>query len=383
MDKKYKEKIKKLGAYMNGNSKFEVPMIPGILACFELLLSEKEVDYLLMVENGSYTKQGLQELWQMPDEEFAPFFKNLADKAFIWQRRGVGEYELTPIFPGWIELYCSGEQNDTRKKVLERFGELEDLLKWLNIPPIRAYMNRVNTNKMKKEPGRMSTAVARGGKTIEINKKLTAEQTVYTAGEIYAILMRHKDELSVMNCFCRMKKEYAGHTCNFHMPIEGCMAVGRMAVQLAEAGIARMISLEEAISLIQEFEDKGSIHTIYHYGVISEEEEVVICNCCVDCCFLYGSYNEGALSQLLMKAYFKPEIIDESKCVGCNLCYRYCPTKATYYDKENKKLVFDESKCVGCGQCVTQCRFPVRHMVRDERNIFVKTPKPSVRKIVR
>ncbi len=375
MTKSYKEKVIQLGKYMNGNSKFSIPLVKCIQECFEIAASEDIVDKLLMVQNNSYSKEELQRLWKLDDKGFNKVFNEIMDKSFMWQRKEPGKYELTPIFPGWIEMYCSGPESETRKKLLKKFGEFEDLLKFLNIPPVRAYMNNVNTKYMQNESGRMSTAVARGSKKVEINKKLTAEQTVYIAGEIYQMLEKHKGHIAVMNCFCRMKKEMEGHTCDYHMPIEGCMAVGRMADQLVEANIARMLDFEEAVNLIKEFEDKGSIHTIYHYGISSDEEEVIICNCCVDCCFLYNSYNEGALSQLLMKAYFKPEITDESKCVGCNLCNRYCPTDATWYDKDNKKLMFDINKCIGCGQCVTQCHFEVRHMVRDERNVFVKTKR--------
>jgi ferredoxin len=65
------------------------------------------------------------------------------------------------------------------------------------------------------------------------------------------------------------------------------------------------------------------------------------------------------------------------KCKGCNLYSKYCPTGTTYYDKEKKELIFDYSKCVGCGQCVTQCHFDVRVMVEDQRDVFVKTKKPT------
>ena len=336
MTKSYKEKVIQLGKYMNANSKFSIPLVKCIQECFEIIASEDMVDKLLLVENNSYSKEELQQLWQMKDSEFETFFKEVMEKSLMWQRRQADKFELTPIFPGWIEMYCSGPENETRKMLLKKFGEFEHLLKMLNIPPVRAYMNNVNTKYMQNESGRMSTVVARGSKKVEINKKLTSEQTVYIAGEIYPMLEKHKEHLAVMNCFCRMKKEMEGHNCIYHVPIEGCMAVGRMADQLVEAEIARKLDFEEAVQLIKEFEDKGSIHTIYHYGISSDEEEVIICNCCVDCCFLYNSYNEGALSQLLMKAYFKPDIIDEAKCVGCNLCNRYCPTGATWYDKSNK-----------------------------------------------
>lgn len=374
MKKALRQKIITLGKYMNGNSKFNIPLVSSIIDCFTIVMTEEDIDYLLKLENGAYTKDELQKLWALENADFEKVFAQLLSKSLMWQRTE-GKYELMPIFPGWIEMYASGPLNDRRKQLIEKFGAFEVLLKNLNIPPVRAYMNHVNTNYMRKEPGRMSTAVARGSKKVVLNQKLTAEQAVYIAGEIYPLLEKNREHLAVMNCFCRMKKELEGHTCDYKVPMESCIALGRMAEQLEEAGIARKISFEEAIGLTKQFEDLGCIHTIYHYRISSDEEEAILCNCCVDCCFLYNSYREGALSQLLMKAYYKPEVLDETKCVGCNLCNQYCPTSATWYDRENKTLMFDINQCIGCGQCVTQCRFEVRHMVRAERNVFVKTRK--------
>jgi Pyruvate/2-oxoacid:ferredoxin oxidoreductase delta subunit len=378
MTKEFKEKIIALGKYMNGNSSFSVPLVPAIIDCFELVMTEEEVDYLLKLKNDSFTKQELQKLWEVDDKEFERLFSQMMSKCLMWQTNE-GRFELIPIFPGWIEMFASGPQNDTRRQVIERFGEFEELLKKLNIAPVRAYMNHVNTNRMKKESGKMSTAVARGSKKVELNRKLTSEQAVYTEGEVYPLIEKNREHLAVMNCFCRLKKQIAGHMCEHKVPLESCMALGRMADQLVEGGLARSVTFDEAVAMVKEFEDLGCIHTLYHYRISSDEEEAILCNCCVDCCFLYNSYQEGALSQLLIKAYYKPQMLDGDKCVGCNQCYRYCPTSATWYDKDNKKLEFDISKCIGCGQCVTQCRFNVREMVRDERNVFVKTrPKKAL-----
>ncbi len=295
----------------------------------------------------------------------------------MWQR--ADGYELAPIFPGWIEVYGGGALDDPdRQCMMREFSAFEQWLSKMNIPPVRAYMNHVNSRVIREKPARMSVRVSRGKKSIDLNEPITSEQEITTAGEIMPMLERHADELAVMNCFCRALKRIQGGSCDFDMPLEGCMAVGPLSHQVAESGIGRKLTLEEAKRMIVDFEQKGCIHTIYHYGMDTDREEIAICNCCVDCCFLYHGYRSGALSQVLTKAYYMPEIVEERACVGCGKCGAYCPTQATWYDKKAKRLRFSPEQCIGCGQCVIQCPFPVRELRRNERQVFVRTkPKRS------
>ena len=82
-------------------------------------------------------------------------------------------------------------------------------------------------------------------------------------------------------------------------------------------------------------------------------------------------------------------------CTACRYCVDGCPAgipipdvfaafnasksrkeedaekgRADYAAIENKA-----DQCIGCGQCVSKCKFDVRRMVKDERDVFVKTKK--------
>lgn len=355
---------------MNDKSQITVPLVPSICKCFEIVMTEAEMDFLISVGNRCLTRDALAELYQKND--FDVFFAEILRKSLMWCKND--GYELAPIFPGWIEVYGGGDPSDpTRQEMLREFAKFEKLLSQLNIPPVRAYMNRLNSRKIRELPARMSVRVARGSKTVDLNEPITSEQAVTTAGEILPILERHAGEIGVMHCFCRMLRGSEGETCAFHMPLEACMMVGKLSHQIAESGVGRMLTLDEAKQLIAECEQKGCIHTIYHYGMDTEQEELAICNCCVDCCFLYHGYQSGSLSQIMTKSYVIPQIIEETACVGCGKCGKFCPTQATGYDKQQKKLWFEPQSCIGCGQCVTQCPFPVRKLVPQEWQVFVKT----------
>ncbi|MGI6028747.1 MAG: DUF362 domain-containing protein [Candidatus Heteroscillospira sp.] len=381
------EKVKQLIALMNSTTEVKIPPMRPIIECYEIAIDDERVlDFLLRCGDKEYTLEELKTLYgemyaqgrDNYDAEWERFWAGIYDMSFmIPGEEDHSKFLIASIFPGWIELSVSGPLNEKRRAIINRFMDFWQLLKKLNIAPIRMLSNMKGVKERDNGTPHMGTLISRGSREIALNQPLTSEQQVLSAGDAYSLLEKHKDEIAVMNCICRTYKEMNGGSCDYDMPIEGCMNIGPLSRQLVKNGISRAVSYEEACALIEEFERKGCIHTTFHYGGSTDKEAINICNCCNDCCLLYGGYQQGYLSKVLVKSFFSPKMIDETRCVGCNKCGQYCATGATYYDKAAKKLVFDYDMCVGCGQCVTQCAFDVREMVRDERNVFAKTKKKA------
>ena len=377
------KKVKKLIGMMNSLTQVKIPPMKPILEIFDMAMDEKTLDYLLRVGTEEHTLRDLKKLYIRMygradyNANWENFWKEIYEMSFLIPGEEDSEkFLLATIFPGWIELSVSGPLNNKRAAIIEKFMTFWDLLRRVNIAPIRMLTDIQGMRELKTNEPHMSTFLSTGKKAVPLNEPLTSEHQVRTAGDVYELLARHKDQLSVMNCICRTHKQISGGgDCEYGLPIEGCINIGPLSRQLVDNGISRRLTYEEACNLIEDFEKKGCIHTLFHYGSSTDKEAINICNCCNDCCLLYSSYQKGYISKVFVKSFYSPQMIDEFRCVGCNKCGKYCATGATYYDKEAKKLVFDYDSCVGCGQCVTQCAFDVRKMVPDERPVFAKTRK--------
>jgi len=63
-------------------------------------------------------------------------------------------------------------------------------------------------------------------------------------------------------------------------------------------------------------------------------------------------------------------VYDPTKCVGCQLCVKDCPSEAIHLitlDKSAKRFVirYHVDRCTYCGQCVENCRFDCLSMSSD------------------
>ena len=205
----------------------------------------------------------------------------------------------------------------------------------------------------------MTIAANGGRKKLVLHQKLQSGDShrVETAGEIQRLLQQYgrEGELALVHCFCRNISRLKGHSCQFDLPLEACIMVGSFAQQMVEYGIGRLITLEEAQALVQECQRKGAVHTVFHYGLDTTQPAIGICNCCWDCCCLFGSYNAGGLSNIAVRSHYKAVLTAPELCNGCGVCERFCPTLATGFDRTEGQVWLQEDLCIGCGQCVDKC----------------------------
>ncbi len=399
------KKVKRLIDMMNEMTTVKIPPLQPVIRCFEAGMDEDILEYLLRVGTAGHSKETLERLYATmratgeisAKRSWDELWDELMVMSFLIPQENADTYELASIFPGWIELATSGPRTEQRIAIMENFMEFWQLLKKLNKPLIRQLTDAKGAKKRDAGLAAMATLTAvtpardashrasnhtdripGAARSISVDEPLTSEQRVLTKGTAFEILARHKDSIAAMNCICRNHREIAtGETCDQGIPLQSCMPVGAIARQLVESGVARPVPYEEAVAMIEDFERKGCIHTTFHYAGKADHEAMAICNCCTDCCLLYGGWQKGYVSKVQVKSFSRPAIVDEKACTGCNLCGKFCPTKAICFDKRTGRLSFSYENCIGCGQCVTQCPTGVQRMVADERAVYVKTRKPS------
>ncbi|MBQ7587357.1 MAG: 4Fe-4S binding protein [Lachnospiraceae bacterium] len=77
-----------------------------------------------------------------------------------------------------------------------------------------------------------------------------------------------------------------------------------------------------------------------------------------------GSCRAGVLVEKNAGWRNKCPVFDSDKCIGCHLCYLYCPDGVI--SRKGKKIKIDYDFCKGCGICERICRVGAIHM-EDEK----------------
>lgn len=144
--------------------------------------------------------------------------------------------------------------------------------------------------------------------------------------------------ITVRSCDCRNIFDNCGHQ------RETCISFYTGPNSSYHRGLARLISKEEAVQLVQDCEKDGLMHTL--------EGSFGMCNCCGDCCFDYLAAKEcntlGVWPETSTIALFYPD-----KCIACGICVKRCNLNA--FTKTDKKITYHPDKCIGCGICTSTC----------------------------
>lgn len=382
--------LRKLVILMNRQNKRFMPPFEPILQAIDLVTTPEELALLLKMGTKLYSYEQALALSGMTSEKFNPLFEILKQKAFIrtqYTEAGQEQYTLNPFIVGWFEgivTYLLGKPEE--KEFARRYMTFFSSLRNRNFFPIRKVMDLMGKYApvSNQSVGTVREAKNEKGKSkIIIDEKIVVQDSmIYPASSINDMISDYGSKSIIGQfkaCMCRKVTENVDNPCRFKMPDDiACMGFGDHIKTYMQYGYMRQVSKEEAFDIIQKARDCGAIHTVFHEKDDTNLPQIALCNCCWDCCGILRSYNMGAVP-LRYSCFYMAKIKDTSKCNGCGLCEKFCPTAAIKVVE--KKMELDTSKCIGCGQCVHQCVRSVVVLVENKRTAFLPMLKKSETRI--
>lgn len=166
-------------------------------------------------------------------------------------------------------------------------------------------------------------------------------------------LIRAADVIAVVDCPCRLVVQKC------HGALDTCFMFDKVADIFLSQGIARRLTVSEAMLLVDKAEDEGQVHTWINSSFMHNR---FMCNCCEDCCIVWAPLTEHNVSvgKRLAKSRFQ-SAVDPAKCAGdCPVCGDRCLFDAIEMKqlpgRERPVAVVNAEKCWGCGLCVLKCQ---------------------------
>ncbi len=377
-------KEKMLARLMNRQNELPVPLTPRLCKLVARGLSASEIEFLVALGTAPHTKEEARAKSGMPAGEFEPFFRNLAKKGYVYRPRvenGVEIFELMPIVVGWLEMQlCHGRETEKEKEFAR---ELEGFFRSLSITntfPARPIENFIVKRFLKPFQTIASPRPLESGR-IEVNRDVHYTATrVETTSSACELIERHaaNNSVALMHCFCRQWRRLLGDKCRFAIRPETCLVIGDFARYIVDYDYGRAVSKKEALDVLEETGKAGAVHTLYHERDDVALDYIAVCNCCWDCCGLYGGHNRGLLP-LYFRSGFEARVTDPASCKGCGKCVKHCPVNAV--SLVEKKAVIKTPICIGCGQCAAKCPTNSISLAANPRDVMVPMPKKSEARI--
>ena len=274
--------------------------------------------------------------------------KSLAKRHLIYSRvtaDGMVGYALLQVGYGIPQTFFWGGREDETAK---RMAKL--VLKYFTVPTTGKIYGGVKTKSYKYSPVGVSIDVAMQG---------------VMPCERIGPIVEQTTKIAVAHCPCRMSAKLLGRT-DCHHSLENCLKYDEMAEFVIDKGIARQISKDEAMHILEKSEREGLVHMVDN----TQGQVKHTCNCCGDYCWNVGIIRRRKIRRdQLMAVYFIRETeLDE--CIGCGACADICPVDAVAI--VDGLPVVDMDWCIGCGVCAVTCPADV---IRISRRLNESAPE--------
>jgi len=203
-------------------------------------------------------------------------------------------------------------------------------------------------------------------RTIPISKSIQLQHSVSTFDEVAALLLQAEAPFSILECICRQKKALQDEPCQVTDRKETCFAVGSMAQATLRSGMGREITLDDAMSILEQNQKQGLV-----LQPSNSEKAEFICSCCGCCCGMLRMHKNLPKPVDFWASNFYAKV-DTDTCNGCGNCEKRCQVDAVNVSEKNQKAAIDLNRCIGCGVCIPTC--PNKAMTLHKKHAEVIPP---------
>jgi electron transport complex protein RnfB len=260
--------------------------------------------------------------------------KKMMNRGFVWGDLNAGVVRLAPFIVGIYE---------------EQLWDMDHELAHL----MEAWFDEAGPEFMRFQPAIHRVIPAQGSVKTE---------WILPYDDIKTIL-RTKKSFRVQDCICRVQQELIGERkCDF--PKNVCLNFTSFERPRSNGDI----TLEQALTLIDETEKIGLVHSVTNIA----EGFFYVCNCCGCCCGILRGITEYGIENSVAAANYVAHI-DPEQCKGCGTCIKRCQVKAI--SSIQAVSVVNPDKCIGCGLCVTGCLIHAAKLNRKPDRKIIDPPK--------
>lgn len=275
----------------------------------------------------------------IPKKELKPILNNMDEMGKL-MKVGGPFYVIPSYLPGVFEMYFIACKDDPEKLKTAGDGHYKLLASGFH----KEYLGNYNSLL------RVIPAVEPTLKSIEVDKELSTQHRVLTYEKLRKYLAKQK-VFAITECCCRNAAKYSGNPCkkateNF------CVSAGVFAKFLLKRNLAKQITYEELIKLMDRAEKEGLVHQTTNL----RRKSIYFCNCCSCCCAVLKTAKDLKDNTLVGVSNFTP-VHDPNQCLLCETCVSKCPMGAITSPKlsAEHRIQFDSTLCIGCGVCSSNC----------------------------
>ncbi len=330
------------------------PFSEALLELLAEMFTPREAQVALAIPNDLaplevVTEDKITSNSDLPSQTVRQTLQSLAERHLIYSRvtaDGMTGYALLQVGYGIPQTFFWGGREDSTSR---RMAKL--VLKYFSVPTTGKIYGGVQTKSYKYSPSGLSIDIAMQG-------VLPCEQI--------GPIVEQTSKIAVAHCPCRMSAKLLGRTDCPHS-LENCIKYDEMAEFVIDKGIARQISKDEAMHILEKAEREGLVHMVDN----TQGQVKHTCNCCGDYCWNVGIIRRRKIPRdQLMAVYFIRET-ELEECIGCGACADICPVDAVQMKADLP--VVDMQWCIGCGVCAVTCPAEVIRIHRRREDTAPET----------